>query len=59
MGLIMPTAITSKTKKKILVLLLITDYTDESIVKKTAKKTLASRLCMHIPVRRKTVDRQA
>lgn len=30
MGLIMPTAITSKTKKKILVLLLITDYTDES-----------------------------
>lgn len=30
MGLIMPTAITSKTTKKILGLLLITDYTDES-----------------------------
>lgn len=30
MGLIMPTAITSKTTKKILVLLLITDYADES-----------------------------
>ena len=29
-GLIMPAAITSKTAKKILVLLLITDYTEES-----------------------------